>query len=307
MLILHEPYRPRQLATVEAVRDGRPVNYPVLEEREHFLATVHGFTAGGFEASVRLVDLQALIDAQMRPRGRRKPVDQRDEVDMVSSVRRSKRALRRAVKEIGCDHLLTVTTREQRNSPEALARMWKAFVRRYRFFAKEEFPYVAVPERHPSNPDHWHLHVAVRGRLKLNIARQMWWYVCGGRGMGNIDVKFIRVGCDRQTGLQHGVLERSERIARYISKYMTKDLVFAHRPDKKRYWRSEFDMPEGRRYWMQTRPGQRGVDDVLSEFLGQFNIALAKCSLFLFPDGSGFWLSYNPQASPHVADPPCPF
>ena len=307
MLILQESYRPRQLPVSQWAAPARPVNFPVLEDRDHYLCTVYGFSVGGFEASVRLVDLQALIDSQMRPRGRRKPVEDRREADMVSSVQRSKRALRRAVKEIGCDHLLTVTTREKRNSPESLALLWKAFVRRYRFFAKDEFPYVAVPERHPSNPDHWHLHVATRGKLKLSIARQMWWFVCGGRGMGNIDVKFVRVGCDPKTGLQRGVLERADRIARYISKYMTKDLCFAHRPDKKRYWRSEFTMPEGRRYWLEARPGADGVDQALSEFLSRFNVSLARCSLFVFPDGSGFWLSYNPQASPNVTDAPVPF
>jgi hypothetical protein len=32
-----------------------------------------------------------------------------------------------------------------------------------------------------------------------------------------------------------GPLVKAEKIARYISKYMTKDLIFARRPDKKRY------------------------------------------------------------------------
>ena len=61
----------------------RPINYPVFEERDHFLLTVHGFDAGGFEAAVRQVDLQAMADAKMRPRGPRKPVEERDERDMV--------------------------------------------------------------------------------------------------------------------------------------------------------------------------------------------------------------------------------
>ncbi len=43
----------------------RPINYPVFEEREHFLATIHGFDAGGFEATIRCVNLQALADAKL--------------------------------------------------------------------------------------------------------------------------------------------------------------------------------------------------------------------------------------------------
>lgn len=47
---------------------NEPLNHPSLEERDHYLATVHGFDKGGFEASVRWVDAQKMIDAAMRPR-----------------------------------------------------------------------------------------------------------------------------------------------------------------------------------------------------------------------------------------------
>lgn len=311
---LDEPFRPAQVAAAErsALDRSRPVNYPILEERHHYLLTVHGFDAGGFEATVRCVDVQAMIDAKMRPPGHRKPVGERDERDMLRAVARAKKMVRHAVKQIGCDHLLTLTTREAENTPESLARQWKAFVRRYRVFAHEEFPYVAIPERHPSNPKHWHLHVGIRGRLKLNLARQFWWNVCGGRGLGNVDVQYIKVGVHAGTGVPKGPLIRAEKIARYISKYMTKDLIFAHRPDKKRYWRSEFDMPSARRYWLAARPaasrqpgelliengnGVDGLSCALEELrsrLGGFDFM--RCSFFMFPDGSGFWLSYNPDA-----------
>ena len=276
----------------------RPYNHALLKERDHYLLTVHGFSAGGFEATVRNVDAQKLEDMSLRPRGCRKPVEERKPTDMLRSVARAKKTVRHAVKEIGCDHLLTLTTREEENDPDKLARQWKEFVRRYRKFSNDDFCYVVIPERHPSNPKHWHLHAAIRGRLKLNIARHIWWNVCGGRGMGNVDIRFIKVGCNPDTGQPHGPLVRSGKIARYISKYMTKDLIFAHRPDKKRYWRSEFDMPAARRYWLRTRPDYsfESLNAALMEMqkaLGNFS--LSKCSIFMFPDGSGFWLSYNPD------------
>jgi len=185
---------------------------------------VHGFDAGGFEATVRVVDLQAMVDAGMRPRGPRKAVTERDERDMLRAVARSKKMVRHAVKQIGCDHLLTMTAREERNTPEDLNAKWKAWVRRYRFFTGEPFPYVAVPERHPSRPEHWHLHVAVRGGMygkhevngvwlkRLDLARRLWWQVCGGRGMGNLDIKPIKVGC-HANGTPKGPLVKAERIA----------------------------------------------------------------------------------------------
>jgi hypothetical protein len=288
----------------------RPGNYPIYEEREHFLATVHGFDAGGFEATIRCLDVQALVDARMRPRGYRKPVAERSERDVLRAVARAKKMLRHGVKRLGCDHLLTLTTREAENTPESLAQKWKAFVRRYRDYSKDEFPYVSIPERHPSNPKHWHLHVAIRGRLKLKIARQIWWAVCGGRGLGNVDVRYIKVGVNPVTGAPKGPLVRAEKIARYISRYMTKDPIFAHRPDKKRYWRSEFDLPEVRRYWLKTRPSQ-GADSLhlaLQEFPDRFGLTGGEgLSLFVFPDGSGVWINFNPDASLAKSTHPPPF
>ena len=43
--------------------------------------------------------------------------------------------------------------------------------------------------------------------------------------MGNVDVKHIKVGVHRN-GMPKGPLVTSERIARCLSKYMSKDLIF---------------------------------------------------------------------------------
>jgi hypothetical protein len=293
-----EAYRPAQIPhSAHPPGDwDRPANYPIYEEREHYLATVHGFDAGGYEATVRCVDLQVLVDSRMRPRGHRKPLEERDERDMLRAVARAKKTVRHAVKTIGATHLMTLTTREQENSPESLAAQWKQFVRAYRKYTGEDFPYVAVPERHPTNPKHWHIHIAVRGHVKVNIARQIWWACCGGRGMGNIDVKHIKVGA-HANGTPKGPLVKAEKIARYISKYMSKDLIFAHRPDKKRYWRSEFDLPKARRYWLKARPTGSGLNAAFAEFLTRFGVWQDALSVWFFPDGSGFWCSYKPHAS----------
>jgi hypothetical protein len=169
--------------------------------------------------------------------------------------------------------------------------------------------YVSVPERHPTNPKHWHLHAGVRGWVKINMARQIWWSCCGGRGMGNVDVKHIKVGAHRD-GTPKGPLAKAEKIAKYLSKYMTKDLIFSHRPDKKRYWRSEFELPEGRRYWLHARPGKGDdyLNDAVNEFMARFGLVNPQhLSFFVFPDSSGFWCSYNPDASLHAVTAPPPF
>ena len=91
--------------------------------------------------------------------------------------------------------------------------------------------------------------------------------------MGNVDVKFIKVGAHAD-GAPQGPPAQAEKIARYLAKYMTKDLIFSHRPDKKRYWRSKFDLPKARRYWLKARPGSG--DDILNlalqEFMERFKV-----------------------------------
>ena len=81
---------------------------------------------------------------------------------------------------------------------ESLAQHRKAFVRRYRDFSKENFPYIAVPEHRPTNPKHLHT-----WPVKLSIARHLWRNVCGGRGI-NVDVRRFKIG----------------KIACYILKYI---------------------------------------------------------------------------------------
>lgn len=84
-----DAYRPPQISLAERSPGDCdiPANYPIYKDREHFLATVHAFDAGGFEATIRCVDLQSLADTKMRPRGHRKPVEERDERNMLREPR----------------------------------------------------------------------------------------------------------------------------------------------------------------------------------------------------------------------------
>src|SRR5258706_16130552 len=89
----------------------RPFNHGLFKEREHYLVTVHSFEAGGFEATVRHVDLQKMMDLAMLPRGIRKPPAERDPLGVLRAGNRAKKTLRHCVKTIGATHLLTLTTR----------------------------------------------------------------------------------------------------------------------------------------------------------------------------------------------------
>lgn len=61
----------------------------------------------------------------------------------------------------------------------------------------------------------------------------------GGKGCGNIDAKKIKVPAGG---------DRAARIARYISKYVSKRFEDEPRFNKKRYWASRQSMEEARRY-----------------------------------------------------------
>lgn len=284
----------------------RSVNYPVFVEREQVEVKVVSFAAGGFELTARTVDLQERVDRDermatdlqarfdlgMRGGGfgvrKRKPIAERCEADKLRALRRAKVAVRHACRQIGATHLLTLTTRQDRNTPEELAGRWRRFCRLVEFKLGRRLTYVAQPEPHPKNLDHWHLHVALPGFLPVNVARPIWWACCGGRGEGNIDIKYIKV----RDGLGDG--ERARRVASYISKYMTKELVFDHRPDKKNYWRSRFELPGVRRcFLVHARPGD--LDGMRREVCERFGIVWEpqqQGGWFFFPDGSGFWYSH---------------
>jgi len=56
---------------------------------------------GSMPVTIRCVDPQATVDAKMRPRGRSKPVEERDEQDMLRTAARAKKCVRHAANIIG--------------------------------------------------------------------------------------------------------------------------------------------------------------------------------------------------------------
>ncbi len=210
-----------------------------------FRAKVQDFQPGGFEVVVSKIDIGHLSFLKSLPRHRGPRVTRRGtELSIEASCRRAKRQVRYLVKNIGADHLMTLTTRQDENTVAQLAEWWSKFVDLFEYATGDKLAYVCTSEPHPTNPKHFHLHVAVRGRVKLNLARQCWWNCCGGRGMGNVDVKYIKVPFEKAG-------RRSGKIASYLSKYITKDLI--ERFNKKRYWASHCDLPAARKYWLRAR------------------------------------------------------
>lgn len=257
----HVPYSDK------SVYSGRSINFPVYEKPVHFRAKVQEFSSGGFEVVITSVNLQRHSDmASMYltrgPRTERKG----DQESVEKSRRRTKRMVRLKCKEMCADHLVTFTTR-QTISRDDLKGTWARFTDNVSYHLGRKFQYVCVCEPHPTNPDHLHLHAAIRGRLtarEMVIFRRCWYVALGGTGKergsaapGGFNIRHIRV--------RGGIRRRADKIASYISKYITKDASTEF--NKKRYWASKIDLVEARSYWLKAET----INDALLEFCADFD------------------------------------
>ena len=209
----------------------------------------------------------------------------------LDKARRARRRVRWLVREIGADHLLTLTTREASNEPGLLLKRFERFVELYRkAISGREFLYVAVPEPHPSNPAHWHVHVACRGRLQVNVARGIWWSLCGGRGSGNVDAKWIKC--------RNGA-DRSLRVARYLGKYISKSFDAESALDGTHRYRAA-RVTLQRRSVLVFEAGS--LNEALSLLLDRLRITRGDVDVVFFSDYSGFWFSCSGDIA--AVDPP---
>jgi hypothetical protein len=124
----------------------------------------------------------------------------------LRAARRARSRLRQLILSAGCNHLLTLTYRENVTDYKQSCQDLSRFVRK----VKRQIPgwvYVAVPEKQKRGA--WHWHMAVIGRQDVNLLRESWRSVVGE---GNIDVKPPR----------RSKKNRRMGIVAYLSKYLAK-------------------------------------------------------------------------------------
>lgn len=234
----------------------------------------------------------------------RLPSADRDEESIERSQRRAKTRLRLAVTELAPNHFTTFTTRETGPvyfSPDEYASIWARFVLLMRNYGYD-FEYVAVLERHPENPRHLHLHVAWRGAAHYGVMRRLWHIaICAHRGLkvekalrgadspGNIQ--------DRPVKAARGSFKAVRKIARYMSKYLTKDLIAEF--NKKRYWPSKgINVASAEAYWL----GALSMSDAIREacqLVGEWDHAANAPGQKLFnPSDRVCWFAVDPDRTP---------
>lgn len=279
-------------------------------EPVQYRAKVQRFSQAPPEVTVQRIEFDRDIRAYRRaaelglstvPSGTRRARDggSTDET-RERSMRRAKTRLRLLVTELAPVALVTFTTREILEL-DALLWVWERFGRLVRTMGIE-FEYVCVPEPHPSNPSHLHLHAAVRGEVSISTLRRLWHIALearhgrkvshilrGAASPGNIDVQRIK-GRDR--------LMRMRKIARYISKYITKDLI--ERFNRRRYWPSRgIDLAAARVYWLSSLSQADAIRETCI-MLGHWADGIAPAFKVFKPCERVAWW----QAEP---DPPPPF
>lgn len=283
---------------------------PYTEEKYQYRLKVQPFSSGGYEAVVKLVDVEQVarlkesqeLGIVKKPRAERPP-EEREEA-ILSAKRRAKQMVRYKCKEMGANRLLTLTTRETLHVDNLLY-AFQRFLYLVERAMGEKLLYVAVPEQHPSNPEHLHLHVAVNTFLNVNVIRKCWHAALSARlparkdcqpsgsesmpdysgknSPGNVDLQYIKT--------RGGKGAQTVKVARYISKYITKGDF--ERFNKKRYWSTKgVKVLDARRVWLKSMSLADAIRESYTE-LGLsgtnafFDVSTNNC--FASSDGMLFW------------------
>lgn len=257
-------------------------------EQVQYRAKVQRFTSSPPEITIQQVDFSSDVDRyrrayengmhscfQRRGGPRVASIGGQTEEDLERARRRAKTRVRKLVKELVPNHFSTFSTREKSPylSAEDWKTMWGYFVR-YLRDAGVDFQYVAVLERHPSNPEHLHMHVAWRGEgfVNYNMLRRFW-HMAIGKHRGFKVSRVLRGDAspgnvqDRKIKASAGTYRHTEKISRYIGKYITKDLISDF--NKKRYWQSSgITISEAQVFWLDAL----SMPEALREGLGMFGL-----------------------------------
>lgn len=231
-------------------------------------------------------------------RHKRAPTDATSAESLDRSQRRAKTAVRLRVTELAPSALVTFTTRRL-YTLDALVDIWGRFC----ILARQvvpDFEYVCVPEPHPSNPDHLHLHAAVRSKISRDTLRRLWHIALeahegrrvgcilrGPASPGNIDEQPIK-GRD--------IVRRIRKIARYISKYITKDLI--ERFNRRRYWPSKgISLQAAQVFWLDSLTQNDAIREAC-ELLGVWEDGLAPKYKVFRPSDRVAWFAFGPPDPP---------
>ena len=149
------------------------------------------------------------------------------------------------------------------------------------------------------------MHVAWRGEgfVNYNMLRRFWHMAIGKRA--GVVVKKVLRGPDslgnvqdRQIKASAGSYRHTEKIAKYIGKYITKDLISEF--NKKRYWQSAgISIEEAQVYWLSALSMPEALREGLQMF-GLWSEELeGRCRGFSTQDRVA-WVAVDPKSLSHL-------
>lgn len=293
--LFNRPHRWVQVAD----NQGRLYHYPQLDEPVAYTARVKVFGEGRSEIFVRSTDLQRVLNTSTaeRPRGRRVAPVVQDAEDIERAAKRARQAVRSLCLRIRADHMHTFGTRAVLPFDVLLTRFQRWLQAYQRYLKRRGLPrflYVAVPERHPSNPDHFHIHVGAHGRLD-GAALSIWHALCAGdcpdhEINGSINFKAFYARRHNQ--------DVPTIVAGYIAKYIGKELVSAF--NRKRYWATRSVTPEEVNHIILRSKNWGDVQRELTERLGIDWASVLICNagcVFVLPNDEGLWIKILPHTN----------
>lgn len=177
---------------------------------------------------------------------------QKRQENIERAARRAKQCVHHIIRQIGADHMLTLTTRENITDREEFLKIFSKFVRLVKtkqlittpFGLSDQLAtstenriwhYVACHELQERGA--YHMHVACVGRQDIPFLRACWYQALGGHinAVGNgtpgqIDVQQSK---KRWSGLSD--VHKTFKLVGYLTKYITKSFESSEELGKKRY------------------------------------------------------------------------
>lgn len=227
---------------------------------KNYQMAIRRFASGGVEVSTHCVNHMQRM-AQSRRWSAHDPVkfrheelsqmdlDRKAEENRSRSIRESKKRIRWLIKQLGADHMVTFSYRENMTDLAQLKSDWKALAR----LMHAKFPgwrYVAVHEYQERGA--LHLHVAVQGRQDIKYLRRCWYMVLGAspNAEGDETPGAINVrGPARRWG-NRSMEWKTDRLSGYLTKYLHKAFDMGQ-ASAKRYWASKgVTAPDVEKLWL---------------------------------------------------------
>lgn len=227
---------------------------------------------GDLSARQKIFDADVLAEAE----------EERRQANALRAARRAKTRVRRLVKSMGLDALLTLTYRANQDDRALCLKHLKEFVRRIRRVLPG-FAYVAALEQQQRGA--WHVHLAIHALPRAlqwagvkvksySVVRAVWRSVTGELG-GNID----------QARRKRASQSRPAKLAAYLSKYMLK--AYEDGDDwSNRFSASSHQLPPAVRVRLQGAALRDVIGLVYCDALGEG----VQSSPWLSPFGDSFFL-----------------